>query len=149
MIGRVRDALSLMERKNKDSRVGRTIDRGIQTPKRGNRLNYKGYGAPTMGKHTSKGRFKIMVSRIPEIVVPDLSDCDLKPYVANNTPKVKVAPPTVPEINLDEIEVDILDIVAPQHKKLRQQKKELNEKVSAHLDTKNGNVEETVEEIQA
>lgn len=51
----------------------------------------------------------------------------LKPYVAHNSPKPpKVAPPSVDDLvlNLESAEIDIMDIIAPQHKKLREQRRE-------------------------
>eukprot|EP01125_Pyxidicula_operculata_P001287 TRINITY_DN11188_c0_g1_i1.p1 TRINITY_DN11188_c0_g1~~TRINITY_DN11188_c0_g1_i1.p1 ORF type:complete len:146 (+),score=45.73 TRINITY_DN11188_c0_g1_i1:47-484(+) len=97
--------------------------RGKTTSKIGPRDFYKGRGAPSLGRITSKGKFIYDPKKLPVFVVPDLTDFPLKPYVSYSTPKVKVAPPTVPELNLKESEVDILDIVAPQHKKRREQKR--------------------------
>jgi hypothetical protein len=50
----------------------------------------------------------------------------LKPYVAYNSPKpAKVPPPSVNDLvfNLEASEVDVLDIVAPQHKRWREDKR--------------------------
>lgn len=46
----------------------------------------------------------------------------MKPYVSHNTPKIKVQVPSVPVLDLAQAEVNILDIVAPHHKKLRADK---------------------------
>lgn len=54
----------------------------------------------------------------------------MKPYVAHNTPKIKVAPPKVPLLDLAQCEVNILDIVAPHHKKLRAERAKQAEKAS-------------------
>lgn len=43
---------------------------------------YKGKGGRTVGHHTSKGGFVIDKSKVVELVVPDLTDFPLKPYVA-------------------------------------------------------------------
>lgn len=63
-------------------------------PKFGPRLYYKGYGARRMGRKTRKGGFVVEWDRkVPQYVVPDLTDCQLKPYVSAKTPLIKVPPP--------------------------------------------------------
>lgn len=63
-------------------------------PKHGNRLFYKGYGASPMGHYTRRGGYIIdWTNRVPEYMVPDLSDCQLQPYVSTSTPLVNVPPP--------------------------------------------------------
>eukprot|EP00695_Tsukubamonas_globosa_P001876 TRINITY_DN294_c0_g1_i2.p2 TRINITY_DN294_c0_g1~~TRINITY_DN294_c0_g1_i2.p2 ORF type:complete len:75 (+),score=13.50 TRINITY_DN294_c0_g1_i2:130-354(+) len=56
------------------------------TSKKGNKNYYKGRGARTLGKYTSKG-FRFEPEKVPEIVVPDLTGFELLPYVARNTPR--------------------------------------------------------------
>ena len=51
------------------------------------------------------GHFQYVAEKLPNIVVPDLTDFELKPYVAYGTALVKTAPPTLPELKLNEAEV--------------------------------------------
>eukprot|EP01100_Stratorugosa_tubuloviscum_P014713 TRINITY_DN800_c3_g1_i1.p1 TRINITY_DN800_c3_g1~~TRINITY_DN800_c3_g1_i1.p1 ORF type:complete len:207 (-),score=55.71 TRINITY_DN800_c3_g1_i1:155-775(-) len=74
------------------------INRGIVTPKTTSPRFYKGRGCTLLGRHTKKGGFIIQHYRIPQLVVPDLTDCQLKPYVSKTTPKLKVAPPKQPTL---------------------------------------------------
>lgn len=47
-----------------------------------------------MGKRTRKGGYVVdWENKVPIYMVPDLEDCELKPYVSPHTPKVKVPPP--------------------------------------------------------
>eukprot|EP00741_Cyanophora_paradoxa_P016547 tig00020927_g15977.t1 len=55
--------------------------RGVRTSKRGPVGFYKGKGARNIGFHTRKGGYIVQDWKIPEIVVPDLSNFELKPYV--------------------------------------------------------------------
>uniref|UniRef100_A0A6U5CEV9 39S ribosomal protein L41, mitochondrial n=1 Tax=Hemiselmis andersenii TaxID=464988 RepID=A0A6U5CEV9_HEMAN len=64
------------------NRQGQSMGRFPLTGKRGPRNFYKGKGAPSMGKLTSKGAFVLQRWKIPQLIVPDLTDTDLKPYVA-------------------------------------------------------------------
>eukprot|EP01127_Copromyxa_protea_P006391 TRINITY_DN16228_c0_g1_i1.p1 TRINITY_DN16228_c0_g1~~TRINITY_DN16228_c0_g1_i1.p1 ORF type:complete len:149 (-),score=42.81 TRINITY_DN16228_c0_g1_i1:23-469(-) len=115
-----------MERSGLNRNLGRRALRGKASSKQGPRNFYKGRGAKSLGKVDSKGRFRYDARKLPVLVVPDLTDCELKPYVAHNSPQVpKVAPPSVNDLFLDlqNSEVDILDIVAPQHKKIRAEKR--------------------------
>jgi large subunit ribosomal protein L41 len=107
---------------------GRRAFRGKFTSKFGPKSFYKGRGSRSLGRIDSKGHFHYQESKLPEIVVPDLTDFPLKPYVAYNTPLIKTPQPTVPHLNLSESEVDILDIVAPQHASLRRAKQAVAEK---------------------
>mmetsp|Transcript_13376 Transcript_13376/g.48705 ORF Transcript_13376/g.48705 Transcript_13376/m.48705 type:complete len:87 (-) Transcript_13376:680-940(-) len=52
------------------------------TSKRGNKNYYKGKGAASTGKHTSKGGYRLLASKLPVFNVPDLTDFPLKPYVS-------------------------------------------------------------------
>ncbi|CAL5219143.1 g920 [Coccomyxa viridis] len=55
------------------------------TSKTGPKGYYKGKGVPTVGHHTRKGGYKILQDRLPQYVVPDLTDFKLKPYIAYET----------------------------------------------------------------
>ncbi|SOV12166.1 mitochondrial ribosomal protein L41, putative [Plasmodium sp. DRC-Itaito] len=48
----------------------------------------KGFGAIGLGKHTKKGFFIINKMLVPNYRVPDLTDCQLKPYVSKKTPLI-------------------------------------------------------------
>lgn len=64
---------------------GRSVPRQgllILNSKRGPRNFYKGKGVKNTGKSTSKGGFEVMSERLPNFVVPDLTDVKLKPYVS-------------------------------------------------------------------
>lgn len=66
-------------------------------PKFGPRTYYKGYGAKSVGRHTKSGGYIIdWRNKVPEYMVPDLTDCPLRAYVSARTPKVKVPPPPLP-----------------------------------------------------
>ncbi|GJP50794.1 hypothetical protein CLOM_g9957 [Closterium sp. NIES-68] len=61
------------------------------TAKRGPKNYYKGTGSRTMGRHTKKGGYILMEEKMPTYLVPDLTNCQLKPYVSHTAPK---KPPT-------------------------------------------------------
>mgnify|MGYP001089874665 FL=1 len=46
-------------------------------------------------------------------MVPDLTDCPLKPYVAYATPKIKIAPFTAPALDMALCEVDLPRVLYP------------------------------------
>eukprot|EP00128_Syssomonas_multiformis_P015210 Colp12_sorted_trinity150504_noHs@11057 len=73
--------------------VTRGARRGVMISKRGNKNFYKGRGAEPTGRHTRKGGYKIEGFRIPKIVVPDLTNCQLRPYVSWNAPKDMASQP--------------------------------------------------------
>ncbi len=66
---------------------------GASSSKRGNRFYYKGRGSWKGGFNTKNGKFQAEPSKMRFLVVPDLTDFKLTPYVANDTPVIKVAPP--------------------------------------------------------
>ena len=66
--------------------------RGPLNAKRGNKNFMKGYGAKRQGRHTKKGTYILDPAKLMVIDAPDLTGCDLKPYVASTTPKVDAAP---------------------------------------------------------
>ena len=63
--------------------------RGPITSKKGNRFFYKGRGVGSRGVFTTKGIFQVQTWRIYNFIVPDLTDCKLKPYVSSRTPIVR------------------------------------------------------------
>ncbi|XP_003387557.1 PREDICTED: 39S ribosomal protein L41, mitochondrial-like [Amphimedon queenslandica] len=68
--------------------------RRVLTSKDGKKSFYKGRGCKPTGFHTRNGQFRVVKSMIPEIVVPDLSEFDLKPYVSHKAPYVVGKPLT-------------------------------------------------------
>mmetsp|Transcript_42410 Transcript_42410/g.66410 ORF Transcript_42410/g.66410 Transcript_42410/m.66410 type:complete len:108 (-) Transcript_42410:172-495(-) len=70
-------------------RQGHTKGRTPLTSKRGPKNYYKGKGANSTGRITSKGVFITQPYKLYEFVAPDLSDCELKPYVSHKTPKLE------------------------------------------------------------
>ena len=61
------------------------------SPKKGNRLYYKGKGGNKGGRHTSKGKYIIDPEKLLTLRVPDLTDFKLKPYVSAETPKANAS----------------------------------------------------------
>jgi len=109
------------------TKQGRRSQRGWHISKRGPRSFGKGRGARSLGNVDSKGHFKYTPRKLPLIVVPDLTDFELKPYVAYGTPKLEsVSVPKVKDLDLDlsKSEIHILDIISPQHNKQRPAKYE-------------------------
>eukprot|EP01120_Amphizonella_sp_Union-15-10_P000106 TRINITY_DN10123_c0_g1_i1.p1 TRINITY_DN10123_c0_g1~~TRINITY_DN10123_c0_g1_i1.p1 ORF type:complete len:139 (-),score=19.30 TRINITY_DN10123_c0_g1_i1:60-476(-) len=82
----------------------RFIDRRGRTPKSRPKKWYKGRGSRRLGRHTSKGRYIIDSTFVPELVVPELAGFALKPYVSYGTPNVRVPPPSLPDLTLSSIE---------------------------------------------
>eukprot|EP01122_Echinamoeba_exundans_P002785 TRINITY_DN12770_c0_g1_i1.p1 TRINITY_DN12770_c0_g1~~TRINITY_DN12770_c0_g1_i1.p1 ORF type:complete len:165 (+),score=45.07 TRINITY_DN12770_c0_g1_i1:28-522(+) len=84
--------------------LGRSALRGRLSSKQANKNYYKGKGAPSAGKFIdNKGHYQLVESKTPEIVVPDLSNCELKPYVSWETPVFKVPPPQVPQLTVEDL----------------------------------------------
>ena len=84
---------------------------GPATSKTGNKHYNRGRGAWKGGFISSKGQFVRDDSRMKFMVVPDLTDFKLTPYVARDTPKVNltfprpgIALPVVRRKTLVEIE---------------------------------------------
>ncbi|KAJ3081917.1 hypothetical protein HDU79_011973 [Rhizoclosmatium sp. JEL0117] len=61
----------------------------ILTPKLGNKNFYKGRGSGPMGRWTAKGNYMLEPFRFRQYMIPDLSGCQLTPYVNPNTLKSK------------------------------------------------------------
>lgn len=60
----------------------RTSSLDILTTKRVPRGFYKGKNCKPTGFHTRKGGYVIVQEKLPNYVVPDLTDFKLKPYVS-------------------------------------------------------------------
>ncbi|CAK9168289.1 unnamed protein product [Ilex paraguariensis] len=60
----------------------RTSSLDILTSKRGPRDYYKGKNCIPTGFHTRKGGYVVVQEKLPNYVVPDLTDFKLKPYVS-------------------------------------------------------------------
>jgi len=126
----IRRVLRGLER---SAKKGRRQQRGWHISKRGNKRFYKGRGARSLGEVDSKGHFRYNPAKLPVFHVPDLTDCELKPYVAYGTPKLEKVPiPKLADLDLDfsKAEVDLLDIIAPHHKRLRLAKKQAQESLA-------------------
>ena len=63
--------------------------RGPITSKKGNRFFYKGRGVGSRGVFTTKGTFQVQPWRVFSFIVPNLTDCKLKPYVSSRTAIVR------------------------------------------------------------
>ncbi|CAD0090691.1 unnamed protein product [Aureobasidium vineae] len=64
--------------------LGRALRRLALTTKQAGKDYYKGTGSGAMGRHTKYGAYRIDWSKVRTYVVPDLSDFQLKPFVAEN-----------------------------------------------------------------
>ncbi|KAL0290516.1 UNVERIFIED_CONTAM: 39S ribosomal protein L41, mitochondrial [Sesamum angustifolium] len=60
----------------------RTSSLDILTSKRSPRGFYKGKNCKPTGFHTRKGGYVVVPEKLPNYVVPDLTDFKLKPYVS-------------------------------------------------------------------
>ncbi|XP_022853843.1 39S ribosomal protein L41-A, mitochondrial-like isoform X1 [Olea europaea var. sylvestris] len=60
----------------------RTSSLDILTSKRSPRGYYKGKNCKPTGFHTRKGGYVVVPEKLPNYVVPDLTDFKLKPYVS-------------------------------------------------------------------
>eukprot|EP00729_Bicosta_minor_P006076 gene6076-1466_t len=69
--------------------VLRGARRGVMSAKNGNKEYYRGRGCNKTGFLTRKGRFVVDPFRVVSFVVPDLSQCQLKPYVSYKGAKVE------------------------------------------------------------
>lgn len=68
--------------------------RRIMSGKHGNKNFYKGRGVRNAGVPTKWGGYRFIQKKIPQYVVPDLTGCKLKPYVAYQAVYEKVPPMT-------------------------------------------------------
>ncbi|XP_039170714.1 39S ribosomal protein L41, mitochondrial-like [Eucalyptus grandis] len=60
----------------------RTSSLDILSSKRAPRNYYKGKNCKPTGFHTHKGGYVLLQEKLPNYVVPDLTDFKLKPYVS-------------------------------------------------------------------
>ncbi|KAK7282833.1 hypothetical protein RIF29_11916 [Crotalaria pallida] len=60
----------------------RTSSLDILSSKRASKGYYKGKGCKPTGFHTRKGGYVLVQEKLPNYVVPDLTDFKLKPYVS-------------------------------------------------------------------
>ncbi|XP_022752905.1 39S ribosomal protein L41-A, mitochondrial-like isoform X2 [Durio zibethinus] len=67
----------------------RTSSLDILSSKRAPRDYYKGKNCKSTGFHTRKGGYVLMQEKLPNYLVPDLTDFKLKPYVSQCPRKVK------------------------------------------------------------
>jgi len=54
----------------------------VLNSKRGNKNFYKGNRVPSVGRHTKTGQYVTLKWKLPEYIVPDLTNCELKAYVS-------------------------------------------------------------------
>jgi large subunit ribosomal protein L41 len=59
----------------------------VLTTKRAHKGFYKGKGGTKEGRLTSKGKFVVNHLKRLELIVPDLTNFMLKPYIASTVPK--------------------------------------------------------------
>ncbi|KAJ1489914.1 mitochondrial ribosomal protein L27-domain-containing protein [Baffinella frigidus] len=91
------DTIAATLRGKYGNRYGATKGATPITAKRGPRDFYKGKGAPSTGRLTSKGHFILQEKKLKEFMVPDLTGCDLRPYVSYTTHKKDSALPATAE----------------------------------------------------
>eukprot|EP00002_Diphylleia_rotans_P002805 TRINITY_DN11813_c0_g1_i1.p1 TRINITY_DN11813_c0_g1~~TRINITY_DN11813_c0_g1_i1.p1 ORF type:complete len:104 (-),score=19.18 TRINITY_DN11813_c0_g1_i1:197-508(-) len=73
-------------------KVHREALRGNLSAKDGDRLFYKGSRTGSVGWNTRRGGYQVDPARLPKLNIPDLTNCELKAYVAHGTPKVANVP---------------------------------------------------------
>ncbi|KAH9740090.1 mitochondrial ribosomal protein L27 [Citrus sinensis] len=69
----------------------RTSSLDILSSKRAPRDYYKGKNCKSTGFHTRKGGYVLVQEKLPNFVVPDLTDFKLKSYVSQCPREVKTA----------------------------------------------------------
>ncbi|KAJ8762509.1 hypothetical protein K2173_007948 [Erythroxylum novogranatense] len=74
----------------------RTSSLDILSSKRAPRDYYKGKNCKSTGFHTRKGGYVIMPEKLPNYVIPDLTDFKLKPYVSQCATEVKTTEASEP-----------------------------------------------------
>ncbi|XP_038703243.1 39S ribosomal protein L41-A, mitochondrial-like isoform X3 [Tripterygium wilfordii] len=74
----------------------RTSSLDILSSKRAPRNYYKGKNCKPTGFHTRKGGYVLMQEKLPNYVVPDLTDFKLKPYVSQVPTEVKTTEASEP-----------------------------------------------------
>ncbi|XP_010538932.1 PREDICTED: 39S ribosomal protein L41-A, mitochondrial-like [Tarenaya hassleriana] len=86
--------LGLMLGIGRTFRRKRTSSLDILSSKRAPRDYYKGKNCKPTGFHTRKGGYVIQPEKLPNYVVPDLTDFKLKPYVSQVAREIKTAEST-------------------------------------------------------
>ncbi|XP_009774909.1 uncharacterized protein LOC107792763 [Nicotiana tabacum] len=81
--------LGLLLGLGRNFRRKRTSSLDILTSKRVPRGYYKGKNCKPTGFHTRKGGYVVMQEKLPNYVVPDLTDFKLKPYVSQCPIEIK------------------------------------------------------------
>ncbi|KAF5739753.1 hypothetical protein HS088_TW12G00963 [Tripterygium wilfordii] len=74
----------------------RTSSLDILSSKRAPRNYYKGKNCKPMGFHTRKGGYVLMPEKLPNYIVPDLTDFELMPYVSQVATEVKTTEASEP-----------------------------------------------------
>ncbi|KAI3992931.1 hypothetical protein MKX01_009674 [Papaver californicum] len=81
--------LGLMVGLGRSMRRKRTSSLSILSSKRAPKDYYKGKNCKPAGFHTRKGGYVVVDEKLPNYVVPDLTDFKLKPYVSQCAVEVK------------------------------------------------------------
>mmetsp|Transcript_22345 Transcript_22345/g.28906 ORF Transcript_22345/g.28906 Transcript_22345/m.28906 type:complete len:118 (+) Transcript_22345:70-423(+) len=93
--------LMMQQKREKTKFMSKTASKFVPlTSKRVKKGYYKGKGCRSTGRLTSKARFIVDPKKLVKVVVPDLTDFTLKPYVAMNVPNKKFP---LPETMLAEV----------------------------------------------
>ncbi|KAJ2081266.1 60S ribosomal protein L27, mitochondrial [Coemansia sp. S100] len=71
--------------------IFRGAKRGVMTAKKGRNF-YKGNRTGSMGSHTKHGKYVVDLGKVRTYVVPDLTGCELRPYVSHRGEMLKVDP---------------------------------------------------------
>ncbi|KAJ2063968.1 60S ribosomal protein L27, mitochondrial [Coemansia sp. S146] len=71
--------------------IFRGAKRGVMTAKKGRNF-YKGNRTGSMGSHTKHGKYVVDLGKVRTYVVPDLTGCELRPYVSHRGDMIKVDP---------------------------------------------------------
>ncbi|RZC87205.1 hypothetical protein C5167_042136 [Papaver somniferum] len=86
--------LGLLVGLGRSMRRKRTSSLSILSSKRAPKDYYKGKNCKPTGFHTRKGGYVVVDEKLPNYVVPDLTDFKLKPYVSQCAVEVKTTDAT-------------------------------------------------------
>ncbi|KAI3895216.1 hypothetical protein MKX03_001766 [Papaver bracteatum] len=86
--------LGLLVGLGRSMRRKRTSSLSILSSKRAPKDYYKGKNCKPTGFHTRKGGYVVVDEKLPNYVVPDLTDFKLKPYVSQCAVEVKTTEAT-------------------------------------------------------
>ncbi|KAI3920085.1 hypothetical protein MKW98_001341 [Papaver atlanticum] len=86
--------LGLLVRLGRSMRRKRTSSLSILSSKRAPKDYNKGKNCKPTGFHTRKGGYVVVDEKLPNYVVPDLTDFKLKPYVSQCAVEVKTTEAT-------------------------------------------------------